>query len=183
MTTIADSFFAQWVTTELLPFVERGECSQLAYDIADLVRTQLHDLPAPNCGYGGPDEEQPSVPIDIFWTIPERVSVFINQDGSIAIFKYGPLETDPDRIFGYSSVGFSFPMGMHQYAIVKIRELLSSGDMGAPHGTLNNRPQHFYVVRRETYMPESAVLLGVNNTLAYYDLNTVPRNHDDPVKG
>ena len=68
MTTIANSFFGQWVINELRPFVDRGECSQVAYAITDLVRTQLHDMPAPGCAYGGPDEDYPTVSIDIFWT-------------------------------------------------------------------------------------------------------------------
>ncbi len=172
MTTIANSFFGQWVTNELRPFVDRGECSQVAYAITNLVRTQLHDMPAPGCAYGGPDEDYPSVSIDIFWTHPERVSLFINQDGSTALFKYGP---DIDN-----SVGFSFPPGTHQYALDKVRMLLSSADMGVP---FPHNTTHFHVVPRGTYAPETAVLVGSDDILSYYDLNTIPEDNDDPVKG
>lgn len=156
------------ISDTLRSFVDRGECSQIAYSIVELIRDQLHDMTPPKCSYTRPDEKDPSPSIRIYWTRQhQRLSLYINQEGTIQIFKY---RNDLGR-----DIGFMFPgtnsLGTHDFAIEKIRQLLTKPTRSFP--PKNTSIFHFYVVPRGTNMPQSARLIGEDETLTYYELNSV----------
>lgn len=168
----------EWFRDVLRPAVDRGECSQGAYDSAEFVRDQLRDVVSLHWAYldtADPDvEENRRILfrfVTVTWEDPVNGSLRIyigNNEGCIHVAK---------EYQGHST-GLFYPQGMESHAIAKIRALLLIPDIGQPQQILD---YDVYVTPRGTSIP--AELICEDNTLAYYSINTVFDACNFPIRG
>ena len=72
----------------------KGMLSDCLFNRSNLFGCQLHDMTPPKCSYTRPNKKIPLLPSRIYWTRQhQRLSLYINQEGTIQIFKYRKKKT------------------------------------------------------------------------------------------